>query len=288
MDWLTHCFHCGVALPQPEQAAQAEIAHISYILWQLPWMCSRNLLTPDAEAKLYDEYTRRQSQIGERLALKPANAPASPLPAAPIVPPLPFGLLPATPSPPFAPSVASRLDQIHQITASQTPVLAAGHSTLSWPLFAFLFVQSALIWMGVGAVLKDRTHRPDLAAPLLNEAKTFWWAGLMVTLTPAFLTHWTHAPTWHSALLLSECVVYVLWGVAQRIRAFVAAGLGTVVLYGASVSLGILPDTLTTIAALLAGVGLFVFGFYALTHQEAMKRLAANIQRRWTVRHSWR
>ena len=121
-----------------------------------------------------------------------------------------------------------------------------------------------------------------------KEAQAFWGMGLLVTLTPALLTRWTHAPGWHTALLLSECVVCVLWGVAQRIRVFAAAGLGTILLYAASVTLGTLPDTITTILALLAGVGLFVFGFYALTHQESMKRLAASIQQRWTIWHSWR
>jgi len=112
--------------------------------------------------------------------------------------------------------------------------------------------------------------------------------GLLVTLTPALLTRWMHAPGWHAALLLSECVVCVLWGISQRIRVFVAGGLGTILLYAASVSLGILPDTLTTILALLAGVGLFIFGFYALTHQEMMKQVATKIQQRWTIWHSWR
>jgi len=64
--------------------------------------------------------------------------------------------------------------------------------------------------------------------------------------------------------------------------------LGTIVLYAASVLVGSLPDTISTILALLAGVGLFVFGFYALTHQEMMKRLAADLQQRWTIWHSWR
>ena len=121
-----------------------------------------------------------------------------------------------------------------------------------------------------------------------KEAQAFWWMGMLVTLTPALLTRWSNAPGWHVAVLLSECIVYVLWGIAQRIRVFVAAGLGTVLLYAASMSLGILPDAVTTILALLAGVGLFVFGFYALTHRETMKRLAAALQQRWAVWHSWR
>ncbi len=99
-----------------------------------------------------------------------------------------------------------------------------------------------------------------------TEAQTTWGAGLLVSLTPALLTRWMPAPNWHAALLLAECVGFVLWGVAQRIRVFVAAGLGTVTIYAASVLIGTLPDTVTTILALLAGVGLFVFGFYALTH----------------------
>ena len=272
---------------------------------------------------------------------------------------------------------------------SKTPAIAAEHSTLSWPLFAFLSIQAALVWMGIGAFLKKAHPDKTLASPLLHltqaialfsavsallclqephpsvlviltlvmaagvwfglwaldqgdpcihigtgnllvawgltvyqtmgaeldlldvyllpfglylllmghllsrrrkqsEAQTFWGIGLLVTLTPALLTRWMHAPGWHAALLLSECIVCVLWGVAQRIRVFVAGGLGTILLYAASLSLGILPDTLTTLLALLAGVGLFIFGFYALTHQERMKQLAAKIQQRWTVWHSWR
>jgi hypothetical protein len=272
---------------------------------------------------------------------------------------------------------------------TRTPALASGHATLSWPLFAFLAVQAALVWIAIGALVKNFRKDAVLAAPLLgmaqvmalfsavcavislqepqqgalgiltlvwaagiwfglwaldqgeiclhvgtgnllvawcvtiyhtmgvemdlldvyllpfglylllmghllsrrqkqHEAQTFWGMGLLVTLTPALLTRWMHAPGWHAALLLSECVVCVLWGVAQRIRVFVAGGLGTILLYAASVSLGILPDILTTILALVGGVGLFIFGFYALTHQETMKRLAAAIQQRWTVWHSWR
>ncbi|MCW3054117.1 MAG: hypothetical protein JWN14_3287, partial [Chthonomonadales bacterium] len=272
---------------------------------------------------------------------------------------------------------------------SKTPAIAAEHSTLSWPLFAFLSIQAALVWLGIGAFLKKVHPDKTLASPLLHltqaialfsaisailclqtlhpgiqviltlvmaagiwfglwaldegdlcihigtvnlfvawgltiyqtmgaeldlldvyllpfglylllmghllsrrqkqsEAQTFWGIGMLVTLTPALLTRWMHAPGWHAALLLSECVVCVLWGISQRIRVFVAGGLGTILLYAASVSLGILPDTLTTILALFAGVGLFIFGFYAVTHQEMMKQLAAKIQQRWTIWHSWR
>ncbi|MCW3096015.1 MAG: hypothetical protein JWL77_1633 [Chthonomonadaceae bacterium] len=293
-----------------------------------------------------------------------------------------------TPTPLAAGATALTLAYLN-LLLTRTPVLASGHATLSWPLFAFLAVQGALVWIAIGALLKNMRKDSILAAPLLglaqaialfsavcavislqepqqgalgiltlvwaagiwfglwaldqgeiclhvgtgnllvawcvtiyhtmgveidlldvyllpfglylllmghllsrrqkqNEAQTFWGVGLLVTLTPALLTRWMHAPGWHAALLLSECVVCVLWGVAQRIRVFVAGGLGTILLYAASVSLGILPDILTTVLALVAGVGLFVFGFYALTHQEMMKRLAAAIQQRWTVWHSWR
>ncbi len=35
-DWLPRCVHCGVDQPQPKLAAEAEIRHIDYVLWQLP------------------------------------------------------------------------------------------------------------------------------------------------------------------------------------------------------------------------------------------------------------
>ena len=134
--------------------------------------------------------------------------------------------------------------------------------------------------MGMGHIVSRRQKG--------SEAQMFWGLGLLVTLTPALLTRWMHAPGWHAAVLMAECIVCVLWGVAQRIRIFVGIGLGTILLYTASITLGIVPDTFTTILALSAGVGLFVFGFYALTHKETMKRMAAAMQHRWSVWHSWR
>ena len=74
----------------------------------------------------------------------------------------------------------------------------------------------------------------------------------------------------------------------HRLEDHAARAYRTLLFYAASVLIGTLPDTITTILALLAGVGLFVFGFYALTHQERMKQLTAMIQQRWTVWHSWR
>ncbi len=121
-----------------------------------------------------------------------------------------------------------------------------------------------------------------------SRAQGFWWVGLLLVLTPAFLTHWEHAPGWHTALFLIECTVCVLWGVAQRVRAFVGAGLGFVALYAAAVVQGSLPDVVTTVLALLAGVSLFVVGFYSLTHREQMRQMAESLQRRWAGWSAWR
>lgn len=271
---------------------------------------------------------------------------------------------------------------------SKTVWFVHGSPALTWPLFAFLFLPSALVWTGVGILLKRRAQSPAHTHTILTlaqaialfsavvaclhlteqqslfniltlvwvggiwfahwlldqgeiclhlgtfnlliawcvtlyhllgahtslldlyllpfgvylllvghqvsrrgkpqEAQTFWWIGLLTGLTPTLLTRWMHAPGWHASLLVGECTVCVLWGISHRIRAFVAAGLGTITIYATSVALGILPDAIATILTLLTGIGLFVFGFYALTHQKAIKRLMTTLQQRWTLWHTWR
>lgn len=121
-----------------------------------------------------------------------------------------------------------------------------------------------------------------------DSAHALWWAGLLSMLLPAFLAFWRQGGSFHTLLLLGECLVAVLWGVGQRIRAFVLAGLLFAAAYAASSAIGRLPDTLSTLASLITGVGLFVMGFYALTHRETVQRWAAALEGHWQAWQAWR
>jgi len=79
-------------MPQPEQSAQTEIAHIAYVLWELPSWRTRNLLSSESAARLQDDYTERQRRLNAWLAgIGDQTAHTQ---NAPIVPPLPDALLP--------------------------------------------------------------------------------------------------------------------------------------------------------------------------------------------------
>lgn len=119
-------------------------------------------------------------------------------------------------------------------------------------------------------------------------SQAFWWAGVLLMMTPAFFAYWQHAGAWHTILLLTECLAALLWGIAQRIRAFVYASLGFAAAYSASASVGHLPETWGTVISLLIGVGLFVAGFYALTHREVVQRAIASAERTWRRWQEWR
>jgi hypothetical protein len=121
-----------------------------------------------------------------------------------------------------------------------------------------------------------------------EEARALWWAGLLLILTPAYLAYWEHAAPWHTLLLIGECLAAVLWGIAQHIRAFVCAGLGFAAAFGASVTIGRLPEVWGTLAALLVGVGLFIAGFYALTHREIIQSRMAALEAQWRSWQAWR
>ena len=106
----------------------------------------------------------------------------------------------------------------------------------------------------------------------LDRAHWLWWAGLLLMLTPTFLAYWQHASEWHTVLLVAECLVVVLWGISQRIRSFVSAGMLFTIAFAASCSIGHVPEIWGTFSALAAGVGLFIAGFYVLTHREVVQR----------------
>ena len=118
-----------------------------------------------------------------------------------------------------------------------------------------------------------------------QEAQGLWTVGLLLTITPAFLAFWQRAGDIHTLLFVGECLLSVLWGIAQRIRAFVLAGMGFIALYAGAVTAGHLPDVWGTLATLLVGVLLFVLGFAMLTRRASLQRLAARLAARW---ESWR
>lgn len=122
----------------------------------------------------------------------------------------------------------------------------------------------------------------------VENAHLFWWSGLLLMMTPAFLAYWQRAASWHTLVLLSECLLAVLWGIGQRIRSFVCAGLLFAAAYAASAAIGRLPDTISTLASLLMGVSLFVIGFYILTHREVVQRWAVALEDHWHVWQAWR
>jgi hypothetical protein len=107
-------------------------------------------------------------------------------------------------------------------------------------------------------------------------------------MTPAFLSYWRGESPLHTVLLLVECLFAVLWGVGQRIRAFVCGGLGFAAAFAGSQVVGHLPEFWGTLAALVIGVSLFIFGFYALTNRERLQRWAASCEARWHAWLAWR
>lgn len=144
-----------------------------------------------------------------------------------------------------------------------------------------------LYLLPVGLYLMAVGHRTSRGRKSVL-AQWFWGSGLLLTMTPPFLDYWHHVAGWHTVLFLAECAVFVLWGIGQRIRVFVSAGLGYLLLFAASVFVGNLPDIGGTLAALLGGIVLFIAGFYALTHKEAAQRALMRLNAQWHVWQSWR
>jgi len=61
-----------------------------------------------------------------------------------------------------------------------------------------------------------------------GSAQGLWWLGLLLVMSPTYLAFYVHftssGPPWHAVLLVAESILAVLWGIANRIRAFVLAG----------------------------------------------------------------
>lgn len=117
----------------------------------------------------------------------------------------------------------------------------------------------------------------------------FWILGLILMMLPAWVLYWGDQKTWwHVWLLIGECLVAVLWGVARQIRAYVVAGIGFVTLLVASVLIGRYIGYVLTLGVLFSGVLLFVVGFIALTHREQAQRFLRRIQEQWKLWQQWR
>jgi hypothetical protein len=139
----------------------------------------------------------------------------------------------------------------------------------------------------VGLYLVTLGHRASHRARM-EQAHALWWAGLLLTLTPTFYAYQQAPGSWHTLLLLAECLGATLWGIGRRIRAFVYAGLTFAGLYAASAVAGYLPGTWATLISLLFGVGLFVAGFYALMHRESVRRSMMFLEAQWRAWQAWR
>ena len=120
------------------------------------------------------------------------------------------------------------------------------------------------------------------------QAQKLWTVGLLLTITPAFLAFWQGEGDIHTLLFVGECLLSTLWGIAQRIRAFVLVGMGFIALYAGAVTVGHLPDVWGTLATLVVGVTLFVIGFAMLTRRAIMQRVAARLEAQWAAWRAWR
>ena len=66
------------------------------------------------------------------------------------------------------------------------------------------------------------------------------------------------------------------------------AGLAFASAYATPQLIGLLSEFWGTVLALLVGVGLFVFGFYALTRRERLQQWATTCETQWKSWLAWR
>src|SRR5579871_3124729 len=63
-DWQRVCVHCGIELPNPEEATRAELGHLVYLLHRLTNWQSRGLVSiPQALQLAKETNERRQSLL---------------------------------------------------------------------------------------------------------------------------------------------------------------------------------------------------------------------------------
>src|SRR5579871_4000834 len=172
-DWQRVCVHCGIELPNPEEATRAELGHLVYLLHRLTNWQSRGLVSiPQALQLAKETNERRQSLLNTWTppAASPStasDASRSPTPQAPPwVPPLPsqyasaMGVTPPAPlgvgasnvssagsSPPGKPltPVPSGLRNYLQRYAIQTLFVLAA-------ILVLTALRSMIAWEAVGAV----------------------------------------------------------------------------------------------------------------------------------------
>ncbi len=139
-----------------------------------------------------------------------------------------------------------------------------------------------------GAYLLIAGHR-SAERDQIQAARAAWWAGLVVMLGSCFILYWTRAAGGHhNLLLISECVVATLWGVIRRIRAYVSAGFGFLVLLTVASWFRHVNDIAGTISALAIGVALFVYVYYWLTHRERIENWLLRASGAWRSWQAWR
>jgi hypothetical protein len=123
----------------------------------------------------------------------------------------------------------------------------------------------------------------------MRSARTAWWAGLAVILTPCFALYWTHSTGMHHVvLLIVECVAATLWGLIRRIRAYVSAGFAYLVLLSVASWFRHVNDVAGTISALAVGVALFIWVYYWLTHREKIDNWLLRVSGAWRAWRAWR
>ena len=119
-----------------------------------------------------------------------------------------------------------------------------------------------------------------------RRAAAFWWLGLLTTMTPTFAAflanHVSGGSPLHALLLAVECIAAVLWGIRERIRAFVACGVLFATGFVAVLGAGPVVQTWSGVFALALGVALLAFvlvaGYRRAEIAEGMQRLGAELK----------
>lgn len=114
-----------------------------------------------------------------------------------------------------------------------------------------------------------------------EQAAVLWWLGLLTTITPSFVAFYVHhvngGTPLHALLLVVECVGAILWGIRERIKAFVYCGTvfaaGFVLVLGG----GAVMQLWSGLLALMLGIALLAFVLYVSLHRrqilDQMERL---------------
>ncbi|NLI00359.1 MAG: hypothetical protein GX446_12815, partial [Chthonomonadales bacterium] len=136
----------------------------------------------------------------------------------------------------------------------------------------------------VGAYLLVLGHLADRRVRA-DEAKGLWWTGALVVMTPTFIAFWTHfsegGPVWHALLLVAECLAAVLWGIANRIRAFVITGGAYALAFAAVLGAASVQEIWIGLVALVVGLGLLAVVVQLNTRAEATRAWIDRTVQEW-------